>query len=150
MRACHWFLRLLLPTPMKRLVRCLLLKRRLGTLARSLFRVAFTCQTVQDFRPCLVPFQQAAENLIMESNIIKNVRTDLFSSFADELGDWLFVILMQGEVCGYRRVIAPKKTYCCPVICAGSCLFCVIVPNRHTALSQRGDLSHTHHLQTLQ
>ncbi len=45
MRACHWFLRLLLPTPMKRLVRCRLLKRRRGTLARSLFSVAFTCVT---------------------------------------------------------------------------------------------------------
>ncbi len=43
MRACHWFLRLLLPTPMKRLVRWRLLKRRRGTLARSLFNVAFTC-----------------------------------------------------------------------------------------------------------
>ncbi len=42
MRACHWFLRLLLPTPMKRLVRCLLLKRLRGTLARSLFSVALT------------------------------------------------------------------------------------------------------------
>lgn len=42
MRACHWFLRLLLPTPMKRLVRCLLLKRLRGTFARSLFSVAFT------------------------------------------------------------------------------------------------------------
>ena len=30
MRACHWFLRLLLPTPMNWLVGCLLLLRRLG------------------------------------------------------------------------------------------------------------------------
>lgn len=53
MRACHWFLRLLLPTPMKRLVRWRLLKRLRGTFARSLFSVALTwrdsrryCQTL--------------------------------------------------------------------------------------------------------
>ena len=51
MRACHWFLRLLLPTPMKRLVRCRLLKRRRGTFARSLFSVAFTCPMLHACSP---------------------------------------------------------------------------------------------------
>lgn len=40
--ACHWFFLLEEPTPMKREVRCLELKRLLGTLALSLFKVAFT------------------------------------------------------------------------------------------------------------
>ena len=134
MRACHWFLRLLLPTPMKRLVRCRLLKRRRGTLARSLFSVAFTCtQAVQCSRalpailwPSHSPLARATPAVklsqapricsavflsVLQSNAQLHLKhheavMHLFSGLADELGHRLLVVLLHREVGGDGRVVA--------------------------------------------
>ena len=46
MRACHWFLRLLLPTPMYLLVRWRLVYLRLGSFTRSFLSIALTSSRV--------------------------------------------------------------------------------------------------------
>ena len=102
MRACHWFLRLLLPTPMKRLVRCRLLKRRRGTLARSLFSVAFTC----------------TEPMILAVNL----NSPFFSAYLDSLIGQLSAPCTEATRC--LRVV---KTTRMPVSVIGALVFTMLL-----------------------
>ena len=66
--------------------------------------------------------------------------THLFPGLPNELGHWLLVVFLHGEIGGDGRVVAAQEAYSSSVICPSCSLFCVIVPNRDTAFSQGSHL----------